>query len=820
MKNKINYFLSIIFFLLMGFNLSYGSDFIFKALTVETFEEGNIIRGTGKAEAKTSDGLEIFADEFQYNKNKGLLIASGKVKVVDKKNQTILKSETIHYTEIDNKITSYDDTDINIQNKYFIKTKDLNYKYLIKELFSKSPTIITDNFKNKIELEEFKYFFIEEIVRGKKIYLLDGEDNKYFLEDGLIKLKENLLLGKDITIYFSAKGYEVPNGEPRLKGNSIVYGNNKTLVKKGIFTSCKKTDTCPAWLITSKEVTHDKQKKQIYYKNAWLKIYDKPVIYFPRFFHPDPSVKRQSGFLKPSFGDSRLLGASINAPYFHVISDSADLTVKPRIFSATRYLLQSEYRKVTKNSSNIIDFSVNKDDLRAENGTKTHFFLNSLINLDLSNFDNSKLDIKLEKTSNDAYLNLYSLEDEKTIIQNTETLESLIEISGDKNNFVFNASFEAYETLGQSNNNRYEFVYPNYSLQKSLNLNNKIFQNMNFISYGNKRTHTTNIEETVQINDLTLSSSTDIFNNGIETNFKTLIKNVNSKGSNSTKFKKKGQSEILSILAYDLSLPLKKYEERSYKYLTPKILVKHSPNKTKNIKDNKHFLNSGNIFSLNRIGNNESIEGGSSITLGLEYEEQDLKFNKSFLFSVANVISNKKNGNLPISSTLGEKQSDFVGNIYYSPTSNLSFDYNYSLDNALKGANLHSLKSELQINNFITSFDFYEENSLVGDISYFSNDFKYLIDEENSFSFSTRRNKKNDLTEFYKILYEYKTDCLTASMNYNKEYYQDSGIKPFEQLFFNITLIPLGGTSTSNLIPQFNKVDTYKNKLEKWKNEE
>ena len=80
-----------------------------------------------------------------------------------------------------------------------------------------------------------------------------------------------------------------------------------------------------------------------------------------------------------------------------------------------------------------------------------------------------------------------------------------------------------------------------------------------------------------------------------------------------------------------------------------------------------------------------------------------------------------------------------------------------------------------------------------------------MIDEENSLSFQTRRNKKSDLTEFYKLLYEYKNDCLTASMHYNKEYYQGNNIKPFEQLFFNITLIPLGGTQTSNLVPQFNK---------------
>ena len=155
MKNKINYCLSIIFLFLLDINSSYSSEIIFKALTVETFEEGNIIRGTGKAEAKTPDGLEIFADKFQYNKKKGLLVASGNVTVLDKKNKIILKSETIHYTEIDSKITSYDDTYIDIENKYFIKTKDLNYKYLIKELFSKSPTLINDKFNNKIESEEF-----------------------------------------------------------------------------------------------------------------------------------------------------------------------------------------------------------------------------------------------------------------------------------------------------------------------------------------------------------------------------------------------------------------------------------------------------------------------------------------------------------------------------------------------------------------------------------------------------------------------------------------------------------------------------------------
>ena len=67
------------------------------------------------------------------------------------------------------------------------------------------------------------------------------------------------------------------------------------LNKKGVFTSCGKRDGCPPWSIKSEEIIHDRSKKQISYKNAFLNIYDFPVLYFPKFFHPDPSVKRQSG---------------------------------------------------------------------------------------------------------------------------------------------------------------------------------------------------------------------------------------------------------------------------------------------------------------------------------------------------------------------------------------------------------------------------------------------------------------------------------------------------------------------------------------------
>ena len=119
------------------------------------------------------------------------------------------------------------------------------------------------------------------------------------------------------------------DNEPKLKGNSIIYKNNKTYIKKGIFTSCANNDNCPPWVITSNEIIHDKDKKEVQYKNAWLKIYNVPVRYFPKFFHPDPTVNRRSGFLRPQFNNSNTLGNSFSTPYFSVLAENKDYTFIP-----------------------------------------------------------------------------------------------------------------------------------------------------------------------------------------------------------------------------------------------------------------------------------------------------------------------------------------------------------------------------------------------------------------------------------------------------------------------------------------------------------
>ena len=73
-------------------------------------------------------------------------------------------------------------------------------------------------------------------------------------------------------------------------------------------------------------MTHNKKKKTIYYDNAVIKIYDLPIFYLPKLSHPDPSVDRRSGFLPPSFSDTKNLGASLEVPYFWNLDKDKDFT--------------------------------------------------------------------------------------------------------------------------------------------------------------------------------------------------------------------------------------------------------------------------------------------------------------------------------------------------------------------------------------------------------------------------------------------------------------------------------------------------------------
>ena len=58
----------------------------------------------------------------------------------------------------------------------------------------------------------------------------------------------------------------------------------------------------------------------------------------------------------------------------------------------------------------------------------------------------------------------------------------------------------------------------------------------------------------------------------------------------------------------------------------------------------------------------------------------------------------------------------------------------------------------------------------------------FEIDKNNSINFNLRRNNEKSATEFYNLIYNYKNDCLVASVKFNKEFYKDSDLKPEKEI--------------------------------------
>ena len=111
-------------------------------------------------------------------------------------------------------------------------------------------------------------------------------------------------------------------------------------------------------------------------------MFDFPIFYFPKFFHPDPTVKRQTGFLSPSFEDSKNLGQGVTIPYFINLAKDKDLTLSPKIYFKENPLLLAEYRQDFEKSFLIVDAGYTdgykRTTKKREKGQKNHFFLHCL----------------------------------------------------------------------------------------------------------------------------------------------------------------------------------------------------------------------------------------------------------------------------------------------------------------------------------------------------------------------------------------------------------------------------------------------------------
>ncbi len=822
MRNKL--LILLLSFLFIN-SIAVATTFNFEAKNLEIMESGNLITADEGKAVSSDNNLYIESDKFEYIKdldilktygNGSLFIKSKNFKinfdnaVIDQKKLIIEAQGNIIIYDLDNKFEIQAEKMIYNQKNFEIKTigkvilNQSNKELLIESssitynekesiIKSENTSVIKDNQKNIYYMDSFFYEIDKNILKVENLIFKDYKNNNFQTSLAYINVKTGKLFGKDINLNLNNTSFN-PQNEPRLKGNSIINEEETSEITKGVFTTCKRRDGCPPWKMSAELIQHDKKNKIINYKNAFLSIYDIPVMYFPRFFHPDPTVKRKSGFLIPSIKNSSS-DNYLSVPYFFAIANNKDATFTPRFYTNDKILFQNEYRQVNLDSDHFVDFSFfgQKGD-----NSKNHIFYEYNKDLNSKDFELGKMKIKFQKTSNDTYLKKNKIK--STIISDNNILENSLGFDLYSNDLSIDVNTTIYEDLDKNNNDRFEYILPKIDITKKLNNNTKFNGDIFFNSQNLIRNYNTNITEKSNINNLNFVSNPTITENGFYNNYEFSIKNSNTKGENSEIYKESESIYLSTIFQYNSSLPLIKENSDIQKIFKPKFSIKLAPSHTRDVRNKDFKIDVNNIYSLNRAVDNDTVEGGMSLAYGSDYSVFDKKNSRELLnLKFANNIRLSENDDLPRNNQIGQKTSNFFSEISYKPTDFLSAKYNNSIKNNLSEISYENLSTELKINNFVTSFDYLNENNTSDKNSYLTNTTSYSVNDFNNFSFSTRENKTANLTEYYKLIYQYKNDCLAASIEYNKEYYTDRELKPNESIFLKLTIIPFGETSSPNL---------------------
>ena len=185
-------------------------------------------------------------------------------------------------------------------------------------------------------------------------------------------------------------------------------GGEVTEMRKTVYSACapcrQHPERAPTWQVKAEKVTHDKAEHLIEYEDAVLEMYGVPVAYMPYMSHPDPTVKRKSGFLAPRYGHDSNLGVLLETPYYFAIAPDRDATFSPIFTTSDGVVLAGEYRERFTDGSLRMQASGTRS--RVDGGdekNRGHFFGD--LRYDLN--DTWRTGTHVQLASDDTYLRRY-----------------------------------------------------------------------------------------------------------------------------------------------------------------------------------------------------------------------------------------------------------------------------------------------------------------------------------------------------------------------------------------------------------------------------
>ena len=207
------------------------------------------------------------------------------------------------------------------------------------------------------------------LIATKVVYDQDGDS---FKANGSVELREpngNVLQAETADLHNKFKEGFAKHVRALLTNDVTITAKYVKRQERGItvyeqasYTACKDCTTdggAPLWEITTTKTVHDEKARNLYHTNPTLKIGGVPVAWLPYASMPDPTVKRRTGFLLPSFSSGNTYGIGVTTPYFLELGPSADLTFRPMWTTKQGPVADVEFRqRLNSGSYNVHGYGV------------------------------------------------------------------------------------------------------------------------------------------------------------------------------------------------------------------------------------------------------------------------------------------------------------------------------------------------------------------------------------------------------------------------------------------------------------------------------
>ncbi len=746
------------------------------------------------------------------------------------------------------------------QENYTITAKNIEYKdnkkviiangsaeATYKNLNIKSENLIYDKNKNIIKSEK-KFIFFDE----KTKITITGGNFELFINEGKLKALNNIRIVENENFFnlesldysykqkkgFGSKLFAQTKDGTTYRSKSVKFDlNNQIFVyNKNNLTNCKniknsKDEYCPIWSINSTKTTHDIKNKKIKHSNATLALKNLPIFYLPYLEHPDPTIRRKSGLLPPSFASISNLGRTIKTPLFWAIGDDKDLTFSPIFYFDENHLYTAQYRQQFKKSYLILETGFTEGYKRISeidgrtSGSRNHMFIKFQNFSDIL-FGNTIFDFQVQRSSQENYLKINRIRGElfKSDIEDLENKITLTSI-GDNKKLSFGTSI--LEDLNESGNDKYEYLVPNIKYNFFSNTSNinydfnssfihKKFSNSNDLNNDDQ-------EQSKQTNILNLSSKEINFvNSGFQNFLKANITNINLNNKDVFGEKKDFESQNYFTVAFDSKYPLINYKNKnSYSNITPRLFAKYTIGKTNNNFKTETFFDTSDLYSINRLNDQENFDKDLSIGYGIKWDKYNYYSSTNVVkqnFHIGQVIREKENQFLPSTSSLNNTMSDVVGTYTFNfngrKNKNINKDlnvlslfnrnffsitYDFAIDNNLNEFNRNSLqfKAGNQFINFTNTY--YEIRNHIGNTKFNETTTNILLSNNYYVSSTYRKNLDTNQSESASFSLNYENDCIRYSLSTDKSFYLDKDLKPDRKITFNIIIKPYGNEFAPDL---------------------